>query len=115
VRWRHELRAEELTAAAEPILPLHDALLEDLLDQVEVAMAGQPLRRMTVSDLLRNAGVETNRFAVPPATVNQIIRMYADGASYITIGKRIGRAKSTVREVLVRNGVRLRDPHGREK
>lgn len=71
--------------------------------------------RTTISDLLRSVGVETNRFVVPQTTVDQIIRMYRDGASCITIGKRVGRAKSTVRQVLVSNGVRMRDSHGREK
>ncbi len=73
------------------------------------------IHRTTVSDLLRDAGVETNRFAVPPDMVRQIVRMYKGGSSCIAIGKRVGRAKSTVREVLVRNGVRLRDSHGRER
>ena len=69
--------------------------------------------RTTISDLLRSVGVETNRFVVPRATVDQIIRMYRDGASCITIGKQIGRTKSTVRGILVRNGVQMRDSHGR--
>lgn len=57
VTWTHTLT---LTAPdpvrAGLVLPLHDACLEDLLDQVEAASAGQPLRRRPLPVPIRARG-----------------------------------------------------------
>jgi hypothetical protein len=53
VRWRHELQAEPITLLTRLIVPLHDALLEDLLDQVQARLAGVPLQRRTLSRRVR--------------------------------------------------------------
>jgi hypothetical protein len=53
VRWRHELHAEPVTWMVRLIVPLHDALLEDLFDQAEAKMAGVALRRRVLSRRVR--------------------------------------------------------------
>lgn len=53
VRWQHTLRLRgPLSAMQRAIVLLHDALLEDLLDQAEAVMARRPVRRRSVLRLL---------------------------------------------------------------
>lgn len=50
VRWRHELVIERPSPLVRTmIVPLHDALLEDLLDGADAAMRAAPLRRPRLS------------------------------------------------------------------
>ncbi|NNG36472.1 SRPBCC family protein [Nakamurella aerolata] len=50
VCWRHELVIERPSLLIRAIVvPLHDALLEDLLDGADAAMRQRPLRRRTLS------------------------------------------------------------------
>jgi hypothetical protein len=60
--WTHELMLEHPSAQVRSILlPLHDALIEDLLDQVEVEVGQHPLERPEFS-----AGIRARRAMFRP-------------------------------------------------
>lgn len=56
VQWTHTLRGDRSPWLLRTVvIPLHDACLEDLLDQVEAAMAGRAVLRRRLSPLVRFA------------------------------------------------------------
>lgn len=47
--------------------------------------------------------------------IDEAVQLYGSGLSLARIGERLGFSPTTVRSQLPRRGVRLRDPHGRER
>ena len=69
--------------------------------------------RTTIARLLREAGVQTDRFAVPQATVEEACRLYATGLSCADVARRLGKTPSAVHGVLRRSGIQMRPVDGR--
>jgi len=69
-----------------------------------------------VLKLLRQAGVEIRHRGLSDQQVQQAEQLYREGCSYAEIGRRIGKAKSSVREVVLKRhkgtteGARTKNP-----
>ncbi len=72
------------------------------------------VNRHTVAKLVTDAGVRRSR-RLTPAEVSEAVLLYADGWSCQRIGDQLGRSHKTIWLALKREGVQLRDSHGRER
>ena len=72
------------------------------------------ISRETVSKHLHRMGVEIRRQGLNEQQAIEAVRLYGEGLSAFRIGERIGAQHNTVRQELIRRGVRMRDSHGRE-
>jgi len=68
------------------------------------------LHRTTVAAQLRQAGIELRRQGIPPAGLDEAVRLYVDGWSCQRLAERYSCDAETVRQALKRAGVRLRAP-----
>lgn len=71
--------------------------------------------RQRLADRLRDRGVRLRREKPSSGEVLEMCRRYEQGESLARVGERLGFNASTVRMNLLRAGVSLRDPHGRER
>ena len=71
--------------------------------------------RQRLADRLRDRGVRLRREKPSSGEVLEMCRRYEQGESLARVGERLGFNASTVRTNLLRAGVSLRDPHGRER
>lgn len=71
--------------------------------------------RQRLAERLRGRGVRLRGERPSPEQVLEMSRRYEQGESLATVGTRVGFNASTVRVNLLRAGVALRDPHGRER
>lgn len=69
--------------------------------------------RATVAKLLAKRGIDTSR-SMKPAEVKQAVRLYEDGLSSITIGKRLGFDNHTILNALRGHGVAIRPAVGQQ-
>jgi hypothetical protein len=76
--------------------------------------AAYGLHRNTVADLLTTAGLRRPR-SMTKDEIAESVQLYQTGWSCARIGNHLGRDDSTVWLALKAAGVRLRDPHGRER
>lgn len=72
------------------------------------------VNRHTVAKLATNAGVLRSR-QLTPTEIGEAVRLYAAGWSCQRIGDHLGRSHKTIWLALKREGVQLRDSHGRER
>jgi uncharacterized protein (DUF433 family) len=71
------------------------------------------IHRTTVAAQLRRAGVELRRRGIPVEELPEAIRLYGEGWSCQRLAARYGCDDETVRQVLKRTGLILRDPWDR--
>ncbi len=73
------------------------------------------IRRATVSERLKKAGVTMR--CQPPGSelINSMVGLYASGLSLAEVGDRVGTSPGTVRRYLRIHGVQMRDSHGRKR
>ena len=100
-------------------------LTEAMLDEAERRYrAGEILRliagdlgvsRQRLAERLRERGVRLRGEQPSPEQVLEMCRRYEQGESLARVGAKTGFNASTVRTNLLRAGVALRDPHGRER
>lgn len=69
----------------------------------------------TVLKLLRANKATMRRQGLNAATTKEAAALYQDGKSLATIGAKFGVNPTTVRSALVKQGVALRDSHGRDR
>lgn len=68
------------------------------------------MHRATVAAQLRRAGVELRRQGLPDDRINEAVRLYGEGWSLLRLAERYSCDDETVRQALMRKGVRLRRP-----
>lgn len=66
VEWRHQLHVEDTWLVRAVALPLHDALLEDLLDSVDALASGAQVRRPPFSPIVRLQRTSAVALGSPP-------------------------------------------------
>ena len=73
------------------------------------------IRRATVSERLKKAGVSMR--CQPPRSelINSMTGLYESGLSLAEVGARAGTSPGTVRRYLLIRGVQMRDSHGRQR
>ena len=96
-----------------------------MLDEAERRYKGGEILRAIAGDLrvirqrlaerLRERGVRLRREKPSSEQVLEMCRRYEQGESLARVGERMGFNASTVRLQLLRAGIALRDPHGREQ
>ncbi|WP_396290682.1 hypothetical protein [Curtobacterium sp. KT1] len=96
-----------------------------MLDEAERRYRGGEILRLIATDLgvsrqrlaerLRDRGVRLRGEKPSSEQVLEMCRRYEQGESLATVGARVGFNASTVRVNLIRAGVALRDPHGRQR
>ncbi|GAA1171095.1 hypothetical protein CGLAUT_10035 [Corynebacterium glaucum] len=80
------------------------------------AIAGDlGVSRQRLADRLRERGVRLRGEKPSSEQVREMCLRYEQGESLARVGERMGFNASTVRVQLLRAGVALRDPHGRER
>lgn len=70
------------------------------------------IHRTTVSEVLERTDTARRPKGMNATQCTRAIHLYKSGESLATIGTKLGFHATTVRLVLVRNGVQIRDPHG---
>lgn len=73
------------------------------------------LHRTTVSEALRREGVAKRQKGLTPSQATQAEHLYATGDSLATIGRRLNVDATTIRNVMLKRGVTLRDSHRRPR
>lgn len=73
------------------------------------------LHRTTISEALRREGVVKRQKGLTPSQAKQAEHLYTSGDSLATVGRRLGVDATTIRNILIRRGATLRDPHGRPR
>jgi hypothetical protein len=73
------------------------------------------ISRQTVSAHLHRAGVAVRLQGLNPEQVAVAVGLYLGGWSLARVGGRFGVEAHTVRSALLKQGVRMRDTHGRER
>ena len=96
-----ELEAAELVA---------DYMVGATMQQLAVSWK---LHRTTVTEHLRRADVHMRRQGIPADEASVVAALYAQGLSCARIGARYDCDGETVRQVLLKAGVRLRAPYER--
>ena len=80
------------------------------------AIAGDlGVRRQRLAERLRERGVRLRGEKPSSDQVREMCLHYEQGESLARVGERLGFNASTVRVKLLRAGMVLRDPHGRER
>jgi DNA-binding CsgD family transcriptional regulator len=67
--------------------------------------------RRTVSDRLKKAGVRMRLQPPPEEMIDEMVRLYASGLSFATIGKQLCASPRTVSHYVQRRGVQIRNAH----
>ena len=126
LRATPEVSNPESAPAPEPVI--HRA--KDRLSELELAlvvsryqagesaaMLGEELgiAKQTVMRLLKAEGVALHRPRLSGSEKAEAIRLYLDGWSLAKIGSKLARDHSSVRNVLLREGIERRDEHGRPR
>jgi uncharacterized protein (DUF433 family) len=70
------------------------------------------IARQTVTEIYRRAGLEPRQRGLSPAQVMLAARLYGDGASLVTVGKKFTVDAETVRQALHVAGVQVRPRRG---
>jgi DNA-binding CsgD family transcriptional regulator len=73
------------------------------------------IHHTTVSGYLRKSGVILRLRSMREEEVAQAVRLYGEGLSLAQIARRLGHAPNTIRSELKREGVAMRDSHGRKR
>ncbi len=73
------------------------------------------VHRATVGQHLAARGIDTKSPGLHPDDVPAAADLYRSGWSLARIAKKFGTTDDTVRARLLEVGVRMRDPHGRER
>ena len=73
------------------------------------------IRRATVSERLKKAGVSMRCQSLGSELINSMAGLYESGLSLAEVGARTGASPGTVRRHLLINGVQMRDSHGRKR
>jgi hypothetical protein len=63
--------------------------------------------------LLERLGVKVRKRGLSEDELVEAIRLYESGLSLVRVGSKLSKDPSTVRNYLLRAGVRMRDSHGR--
>jgi DNA-directed RNA polymerase specialized sigma24 family protein len=84
-------------------------------DGATAEAAGRPygISKASVLKILDEAGVKRRLPRMGEAEIQEARRLYEGGLSLADVGKRLGRDASTVHKALKREGIRMRDSHGR--
>lgn len=77
----------------------------------EIAEANE-IHRVTVSQVLKRAGVKMRRQPPEPEEVAEMARLYESGLSLVKVGDRLGFNATTVRANLRRAGIAMRGTNG---
>jgi lambda repressor-like predicted transcriptional regulator len=77
--------------------------------------AGFNIHRTTVSAHLHRQGITMRRQGLNDESVAHAVRRYEDGWSVARIGDRLGVDATTAWTAIKAQGIRVRDPHGRER
>jgi hypothetical protein len=72
--------------------------------------AAHGIHRVTVSEIIRRAGVPTRQRGLDPGQVERAVRLYVEGWSLARLGERFGVAGATVWRALRGRGVVMRPP-----
>lgn len=73
------------------------------------------LHRTTVGDTLRREGVSVRQKGLTEKKADLAERLYASGYSLATVGRKLNVDPTTIRNILLKRGVALRDPQGRSR
>ena len=73
------------------------------------------IRRATVSERLKKAGVSMRCQSPRSELINSMAGLYESGLSLAAVGDRVGTSPGTVRRYLLIAGVQMRDSHGRQR
>lgn len=73
------------------------------------------LAKGTILKLLRDGGAAIRRQGLNEDQVVEAADLYRAGRSLLWIGTHLGVSNTTVGKALIKHGIRLRDPHGRER
>ncbi|GEM_PF-1185665 len=73
--------------------------------------AAHGIHRVTVSEIIRRAGVPTRQRGLDPGQVERAVRLYGEGWSLARLGERFEVAGATVWRALRGRGVVMRQPH----
>ena len=73
------------------------------------------IRRATVSERLKKAGVSMRCKSPRSELINSMTGLYESGLSLVVVGARTGTSPGTVRRYLLIGGVQMRDSHGRQR
>ena len=73
------------------------------------------IRRATVSERLKKAGVSMRCQSPRSELINSMAGLYESGLSLAEVGARTGTSPGTVRRYLLIAGVQMRDSHGRNR
>jgi|ERR1700722_3444742 len=73
------------------------------------------VHRQTVSAILKRNKVRMRRTVLSEAEIDRAIEFYDSGLSLAKVGARLDRTASTIRRVLLAQGVPIRDSHGRPR
>lgn len=71
--------------------------------------------KVTVIEHLNRAEVERRPRGMSEGQVDEAVRLYASGLSLARVGERLGFSARTIRTMILRRGIKTRDPHGRER
>jgi transposase-like protein len=77
--------------------------------------AAHGIHRVTVSEIIRRAGVSTRRRGLDPGQVERALRLYREGWSLARLGQRFEVDGTTVWRALRGRGVVMRPPHEQPK
>ncbi|GAA5197170.1 hypothetical protein GCM10023346_31290 [Arthrobacter gyeryongensis] len=116
------LRARPEVVREEPPIPRHfthlsaeqtKALAEDYRAgmRVKELAAKYGISRETISKHLRRHGIAPRKVGLDAQQIKEAVRLYEQGDSLATIGKRMGVTAHTVRSRLIEAGVKMRSSY----
>jgi DNA-binding CsgD family transcriptional regulator len=73
------------------------------------------INRFTVGEHLQRRGIDTKPSGLHPDDVPAAVKLYESGWSLLRIAEKFNTSGNTVRARLLEQGVRMRDPQGRER
>jgi lambda repressor-like predicted transcriptional regulator len=73
------------------------------------------VHRVTVSEVLDRTGTRKRPKSMSASQIDLAARLYSSGLSLASVGAQLGFNATTVRTMLMRRGVAMRDSHGRER
>lgn len=71
------------------------------------------IHRVTVSEVIDRTGTAKRSKGMSPSQVDMAARLYESGLSLASVGAQLKLDATTIRTVLLRSGIAMRDSHGR--
>lgn len=71
------------------------------------------IHRVTVSEVLDRTGTAKRSKGMSPSQVDMAARLYESGLSLASVGAQLNFDATTIRTMLIRSGIAMRDSHGR--